>query len=335
MSEPSNPDIGTDVPDSERIPPDLLFHQVLSDRFQLSDKILGSGSFGHAFVCYDFEDPAHKTVCIAKVETVPTESCLYHHETQLEHEHNVYAHLHQYKKIKPYLPKIHLFLQHRIDPETIVPVMVMERVGKDLLTVLRDDNLPYFKLRTLGLLGIQMVQALKYMHEMFIVHRDIKPQNIMLVKHKNIFQVKLIDFGLSMPIPENTDPHRELYRSTTCTYAFASWRQHFRHVCSARTDMESFVYTWTFLAGAPIPWRDAGLAPTEQLGGKTAKRELIGHIKRETKPSDLCFPFDEAGRDPYGSLLSELLDHVLTLPFDGIPNYKKFKQYFTWLSKPI
>ena len=62
------------------------------------------------------------------------------------------------QKNKTYLPKIHLFLQHRIDPETIVPVMVMQRVGKDLLTVLRDDNLPYFKLRTLGLLGIQMVR---------------------------------------------------------------------------------------------------------------------------------------------------------------------------------
>lgn len=340
-------DIGTansvkSVPETEadnHIPSDALFGAILNEQFQLSDKVLGSGSFGHAFLCYNYGPGNSKKVeeesnltCIAKVETVPTESCFDRSETQLEHEHNVYNHLHSHPRMSRYLPKIHLFLHHQLTPSVQVPIMVMESAGKDLLTILMDEDRPYYQLRTLGSIGTQMVSVLKYMHEMFVVHRDIKPQNIMLIVDGPIFQLKLIDFGLSMPIPKPDDPHREMYRSTTCTLAFASWRQHFRHVCSARTDMESFVYTWVFLSGTPIPWRD--VPDEKEAGGKTSHRELIGFRKRDAEPEELCYLFDRLGPDPYGTTLSSLLHQTLDLKFDERPPYSKFLRYFKWLSQP-
>jgi len=331
-----------DVKGDSQVSSEALFGNMLSERFQLSDKVLGSGSFGHAILCYDYgankssfnyDQKESRLTCIAKVETVPTESCFDRSETQLEHEYKVYQHLLRYPKLSKYLPQIYLFTRHQLSPEVQVPVMVMERAGKDLLTILLDEDRPYYQLRTLGLMGTQMVSALKYMHEMYVVHRDIKPQNIMLIVDGPIFQIKLIDFGLSMPIPDLNDKNRAMYRSTTCTLAFASWRQHFRHVCSARTDMESFLYTWVFLAGTHIPWQD--VPSEEEAGGKAARRELIGSCKKDTNPEDLCYIFDRIGPDPCGTTLTDLLTHCLNLKFDERPAYSKFLRYFRWLSEPV
>ena len=64
--------------------------------------------------------------------------------------------------------------------------------GKDLARVLEDDD----KIKTsLALdVGIQLCQALDELHRTGVVHRDIKPGNIMLLPNNTI---KLMDFGLA------------------------------------------------------------------------------------------------------------------------------------------
>ena len=43
----------------------------------------------------------------------------------------------------------------------------------------------------------KIVEGCKLLHEKNIVHRDIKPQNIMISEENGDFYIKLIDFGLS------------------------------------------------------------------------------------------------------------------------------------------
>ncbi|XP_073528949.1 serine/threonine-protein kinase SBK1-like [Phyllobates terribilis] len=47
--------------------------------------------------------------------------------------------------------------------------------------------------------ALQLSRALEYMHDQALVHRDIKPDNVLLMD-KDCFHVKLSDFGLTQPI---------------------------------------------------------------------------------------------------------------------------------------
>jgi Ca2+-binding EF-hand superfamily protein len=49
----------------------------------------------------------------------------------------------------------------------------------------------------------QVGLGVKYLHEYGIIHRDIKPQNIMLVDESKISKIKIVDFGLSKVVGSN------------------------------------------------------------------------------------------------------------------------------------
>ena len=55
--------------------------------------------------------------------------------------------------------------------------LVMQLLGDNLSELRRTTPTKRFTLRTVALLGIQMVEAIREMHELGFVHRDIKPSN--------------------------------------------------------------------------------------------------------------------------------------------------------------
>jgi fused-like protein len=69
-------------------------------------------------------------------------------------------------------------------------VVVTEYADGELFGLLEDDGtLPEDQVQ---LIAYQLVSALYYLHSHRIMHRDMKPQNILLCKNN---KVKLCDFG--------------------------------------------------------------------------------------------------------------------------------------------
>jgi serine/threonine-protein kinase len=78
--------------------------------------------------------------------------------------------------------------------------IVMEYVeGKTLKDVIAEDG-PFDSKMVLEF-GVQIVSALRHAHRKKIIHRDIKPQNI-LVTHDNV--LKVTDFGIAKAVDSST-----------------------------------------------------------------------------------------------------------------------------------
>lgn len=98
---------------------------------------------------------------------------------------------------------IHLFLKHeRIVPAFEcfdldgVPHLVMEYKPYPSLRSLIDSRQPISLLEALSIVQ-KLCQALHYIHDLGIIHRDIKPQNILISEENKIF---LTDFGCARKV---------------------------------------------------------------------------------------------------------------------------------------
>lgn len=74
-------------------------------------------------------------------------------------------------------------------------LIVLEHVdGTDLYEYIkrRDNKVPLERARSII---VKLAEALRYLHQLGIVHRDLKLENVMMAEHSD--SPKLIDFGLA------------------------------------------------------------------------------------------------------------------------------------------
>eukprot|EP01012_Entosiphon_sulcatum_P064332 TRINITY_DN9312_c0_g1_i1.p1 TRINITY_DN9312_c0_g1~~TRINITY_DN9312_c0_g1_i1.p1 ORF type:complete len:406 (+),score=53.33 TRINITY_DN9312_c0_g1_i1:765-1982(+) len=165
-------------------------------RYKLLKKV-GSGAFGLVWSATDLHDPSARAVAIKKVT-------------------NAFEHTTDTKRL---LREI-LLLRH-LDHVNILCIkdlmcpkdanqlfsslfIVTELMDTDLHHVIQspqqlsDQHVQYFV--------YQLLRALKYLHSAGIIHRDVKPSNLLLNEN---CQLKLCDFGLARSIPARDEDLQE------------------------------------------------------------------------------------------------------------------------------
>jgi eukaryotic-like serine/threonine-protein kinase len=157
-------------------------------------------------------------------------------------------------------------------------------------------------------IGVELLDALAFAHSQGIIHRDVKPQNVML---DSAGHVKVMDFGIARLIDADTLTHEG---DVIGTVAYMSPEQ----AAGRRVGPPSDVYSagmvlYELLAGAH-PLR--GQTPAETLANVAAARLPSLGALRPDLAQDLVRLVDDAcaptpGQRPTAAELSEAFDEVL------------------------
>lgn len=130
------------------------------------------------------------------------------------------------------------------------PWLVMDLVeGRNLRDVL-DAEGPFQPERALRLLQ-QLADGLAVIHEKGIIHRDMKPENVVLTQSSRGEQAKLLDFGIARLVePEPSSPSVTQDGLVLGTPEYVSPEQAMGQDLDARSDIYSFgVLAFRMLAG--------------------------------------------------------------------------------------
>ncbi len=145
-------------------------------------------------------------------------------------------------------PRVVKVLDHAGDEEGLYIVMELVR-GTDLGAQLKDRGVPGLPPQEAIEYARHACAALQYVHDQQIVHRDVKPQNLILAENGVI----LVDFGVARAIGSD---------ETVGTIAVGTPRYMAPEVfaggtVSAASDIFSLAATlWTLMVGAPPKYGD-------------------------------------------------------------------------------
>jgi serine/threonine protein kinase len=139
----------------------------------------------------------------------------------------------------------HICILHDAGHERGVYYLVFEYlVGEVLSDRLSHEPMP---LPEVLQCAIQIAEALEHAHQQGVVHHDLKPQNIMLIKTG----VKLLDFGIAeLRFPEGATASAPLKVGIVGTLAYMAPEQIEGRETDARTDIFAFGVTVSEMLGA-------------------------------------------------------------------------------------
>lgn len=187
---------------------------------------------------------------------------------------------------------------------------------------------------TVGRITVQSIAALRDLHEIGYLHRDVKPANICFgITPKTRHVLMLLDYGL---VRRYKDPDGE-WRSHRPkagfrgTQRYVSTRVHRRLEQTPADDMVSLMYTAFELLAGELPWRN--LEKSDDIW-KIKEAVHFGHVEYFTGMARELFEFSKlvSGLDPmvdppYATLQTAVkklyVPKKLSDPYDWEDNFKE------------
>ncbi|KAF8056986.1 kinase-like domain-containing protein [Lyophyllum atratum] len=262
----------------------------VGSKYRLRVKI-GSGSFGDV---YRADNVITKQGVAVKLEAIDNS------RSRLQHEWTVYKELGH----APGIPRPMWF-----GTESGYRALVMELLGPSLEELF---NLCHrkFSLKTVLMVGDQMISRIKYVHHQGYIHCDIKPDNFVLGTPQNP-HIHLIDFGLATKYqhgPAQNHIALSTGNGVLGTARYFSINTHAGLTQSRRDDLESLAYVLIYFLRGSLPW--------QHLEGRTRKQRFlrIQQMKINSSIIELCSGLPEE--------FCAFLSYVRNLPFSCAPDYE-------------
>ncbi|KAI0559375.1 Protein kinase [Gracilaria domingensis] len=132
-------------------------------------------------------------------------------------------------------------------------VKVMEPVGLSIGEYFKCKQNHWEK--TVLMIGIRMIRILKHMHSRRVIHRNIKPDNIVVgAGSRGMKKLYLVDFDISLRLPRDELQNGGIRVAIRGTRLFMSTRTLNGESPTRMDDLESLGYTLWFLYGGILPW---------------------------------------------------------------------------------
>ena len=283
--------------EEESIINDPLINKKIFNRYKIL-KHIGKGSFGKIYLSKEIYTNEYYAM---KVENKNT------HPNYLKNEAELLLYLNC-----PKTPAIKTF-GYTIDYN----ILIMELLGKSLDYIFENILLKKpMSLRCVCNLGYQLIEILEFIHKKNVIHRDIKPDNLLMSNKNNKF-LYLLDFGLAIKFRESTNSRHfpmKIEKKLIGTVRYASVNALNGITQSRRDDLESVGYVLLYFLKGKLPWQ--GL----MIKNKEKRYQKIMEIKRDIKMVDLCKGCPEE--------FQKYIDYVRNLQYEEDPDYCILKGLF-------
>ena len=186
----------------------------------------------------------------------------------------------------------------------------MELLGKSLEDIFQLQE-KKFSIKTVCMIGIQMIDRLEFIHNKNIIHRDIKPDNFVVGLNHKSHIIYVLDFGLSKKYRSSrTHQHIKftINKKLTGTARYASINALKGMEQSRRDDLEAIGYVLMYFLRGSLPWQGLHVHKGEDRYKKILAK------KRSTSGEELCKGFPKE--------FVQYIEYTRNLEFEADPDYK-------------
>ncbi|CAG5081429.1 Oidioi.mRNA.OKI2018_I69.PAR.g9876.t1.cds [Oikopleura dioica] len=179
--------------------------------------------------------------------------------------------------------------------------IVMTLVGKSLAELRRAQPKGTFSLSTTLRLGQQLLQAIRDIHDVGFLHRDVKPSNFAIIGRR----VYMLDYGLARQYIDSSGNVRQprSIAGFRGTVRYTSVNAHNNSELGRHDDLWSLFYMLVEMLIGQLPWR------------KIKDKDQVGQIKRTFSHEELL------RHENVPDEFQPFLKHIQNLKYEVKPDY--------------